>query len=73
MIRDGADLHYRRNDDDSLLRGDQLYAEGLMILADDGDLEAITALADVISTVAQANAEGDPARAEAAWERLNRS
>jgi len=67
MIRAGANLHYPDADDDELLRGDQLYAEGLVMLAEAGDLAAVAALADVISSVAQAYAEGDPARAAAAW------
>jgi hypothetical protein len=69
LIRKGARLHYDADaDDDSLLRGDQLYAEGLALLATLGDLDTIAALAEVISTVAQAHAEGDLDRAQAAWE-----
>jgi hypothetical protein len=68
MIYEGARLHYERDDDDSLLRGDQHYAKGLATLARLGDLETVAKLAEVISRVAQARAEGDPARAEAAWE-----
>ncbi|MBV9310712.1 MAG: hypothetical protein JOZ73_07765 [Solirubrobacterales bacterium] len=68
MIYDGARLHYERDDDDSLLRGDQLYAQGLEALAELGDLEAVAKLAEVISRVAQGHAEGDPRRAAAAWE-----
>lgn len=71
MIRDGARLHYEGEpDDDSLLRGDRRYAEGLVALAALGDLNAVARLADVIARVAQAHAEGDPARAQAAWEGL---
>ena len=68
MIYEGASLHYERDDDDSLLRGDQLYAEGLEMLAGLGDLDAVAQLAEVISRVAQAHAEGDPGRARAVWE-----
>jgi len=51
----------------ALLAGDRLYALGLARLAELGDLPAVRELADVISLVAQAHAESDPARAEAAW------
>jgi len=51
----------------ALLAGDRLFALGLARLADLGDLAAVTELADVISLVAQAHAEGDPERAAAAW------
>jgi hypothetical protein len=50
-----------------LLLGDQLYALGLRRLAALGDIEAVSELADVISLVAQAHAEQNPARAEAVW------
>jgi hypothetical protein len=50
-----------------LLLGDQLYALGLRRLATLGDLDAVRELADVISLVAQAYAEQNPARAEAVW------
>jgi hypothetical protein len=69
LIRAGADLHYPDADDDALLRGDQLYADGLVILAEAGDLDAVAALADIISSVAQAYAEGDSDRAAEAWDR----
>ena len=52
----------------ALLAGDRLYALGLARLAELGDLAAVTALADLISLSAQAHAEGDPERADAAWE-----
>jgi len=51
----------------ALLAGDRLYALGLARLARLGDLAAVTELADVISLAAQAQAEGDPARAERVW------
>jgi hypothetical protein len=73
-IREGALLHYGRgrvvdpdDPDLALLPGDRLYAIGLDRLAALGDVEAVAVLADVISRVAQAHAEGDPARAEAVW------
>jgi hypothetical protein len=75
MILEGAHLHYgpqrvvRTDDRDlALLLGDQLYAMGLSRLAALGDLAAVRELADVISRVAQAHADGDPEKADAAWE-----
>jgi len=75
MILEGARLHYgepilvRPADADlQLLLGDQLYALGLERLAALGDLDAVRELADVISLIAQAHAEGDPERARAVWE-----
>jgi hypothetical protein len=74
-IREGYLLHYgegrvvRPGDADlALLAGDRLYALGLARLAELGDLEAVTRLADLISLCAQAHAEEAPERAEAAWE-----
>jgi hypothetical protein len=73
-IREGALLHYGQgrilapdDPDLALLGGDRLYAVGLDRLAALGDVEAVAELADVISLVAQAHAEGDPERAEAVW------
>lgn len=73
-IYEGYLQHYARgrvlapeDPDLALLAGDRLYALGLARLAELGDLEAVTALADVISLAAQAHAEGEPARAAAAW------
>jgi hypothetical protein len=75
MIQEGSLLHYgtprvvHTDDRDlALLLGDQLYALGLARLAAIGDLEAVAELANVISLVAQAHAEGDPARADAVWD-----
>jgi hypothetical protein len=75
MILEGSRLHYGSprvvHTDDSdlaLLLGDQLYALGLARLAALGDLDAVTELANVISLVAQAHAEGDPERAAAVWD-----
>jgi hypothetical protein len=79
-IREGYLQHYgdgrvlRPDDPDlALLAGDRLYALGLARLAELGDLDAVTELADVISLAAQAQAEGDPGRAEAAWEAAARA
>ena len=75
IIFEGSLLHYGSprvvqtpDPDLALLLGDQLYALGLARLAALGDLEAVSELANVISLVAQAHAEGDPARADAVWE-----
>lgn len=75
MIFEGSLLHYgagrvvQTNDPDlALLLGDQLYALGLARLAALGDLEAVDILADVISSLAQAHAEGDAERAAAVWD-----
>ena len=70
LVREGHDLHYAGRADDAdlaLLDGDRLYAAGLEALAQTGDLEAIRALADLISECARAAAEGRPDAAEAAW------
>ena len=74
MIIEGSRLHYgpqrivRTDDQDlALLLGDQLYALGLARLAAVGDLEAIAELAEVISLVAEAQASGDAALADAVW------
>lgn len=74
MIYEGSLLHYGRprvvrteDPDLALLLGDQLYALGLSRLAALGDLEAVDVLADVISALAQAHAEGEPERAESIW------
>ena len=75
MILEGSLLHYdsprvvhTEDSDLALLLGDQLYALGLARLAALGDLEAVAVLADVISGLARAHAEGNPAQAEAIWE-----
>jgi hypothetical protein len=70
MIVEGTRLHYAKSEvepDVALLLGDQLYALGLARLAAIGDLEAVAALGDVISRVAQAHAEGRPELADPAW------
>lgn len=75
MIYEGSLLHYssarvvHTDDPDlALLLGDQLYALGLARLAALGDLEAVDVLANVISSLAQAHAEGAPERAAAIWD-----
>jgi hypothetical protein len=73
-IREGSLLHYGAgrvvapaDPDLALLAGDRLYAIGLDRLAALGDVDAVAELADAISLVAQAHAEGDAERAEAEW------
>ena len=74
-IREGYELHYGRSrlldlDQDpdlALLAGDRLYALGLERLAALGDLDAVRALADLISDSARAHAEGRPEDADRAW------
>ena len=75
MILEGSLLHYgtprvihTADRDLALLLGDQLYALGLARLAALGDLDSVAVLADVISQLAQAHAEGDVARAEQIWD-----
>jgi hypothetical protein len=75
-IREGYEQHYgagrvlRTEDRDlALLAGDRLYALGLALLADRGDVRAVAVLAELISECASAHAEDQPARAEAAWDR----
>jgi len=75
-IREGYLLHYETprviegaDADLRLLAGDFLYALGLERLAAHGDLDAVTELADLISLVAQVQAEngaGAPADARSA-------
>jgi hypothetical protein len=74
MILEGSLLHYgsprllRCEDPDlALLLGDQLYALGLSRLAQLGDLEAVSELADLISLLAQAQSARDDRLAEAVW------
>jgi hypothetical protein len=75
MILEGSLLHYgsprlvRSDDPDlALLLGDQLYALGLSRLAELGDLDAVSELADLISLLAQAQAASEPELAEAVWQ-----
>jgi hypothetical protein len=78
-VREGQRLHTgaprlvtAADPDLAILAGDRLYALGLERLAAAGDLPGIAALAEVISLCAQAQADDDPASADAAWERLVR-
>lgn len=50
-----------------LLAGDALYAGGLALIAELGDLEAIAELSRLIARCATARAAGRPDDAEAAW------
>jgi hypothetical protein len=75
MILEGSLLHYGRprvvitdDRDLALLLGDQLYALGLSRLAELGDLEAVSELADVISLLSQAQLSEDSALAGAIWD-----
>jgi hypothetical protein len=65
-IYEGYLLHYGqprlfapRDDGERLLCGDHLYAQGLVWIAETGDLEAIDALATLIGTAAAVRARGD--------------
>ena len=77
-IARGARLHYENeaspDPDLDLLLGDQSYASGLAKLAAIGDIEETARLADLISRVAQLQADGESAAArellEAAERRL---
>ena len=78
-IREGEQIHYARprilrteDDDLALLAGDRLYALGLERLAALGDLDAVAALADLISFAAQAHAEGRPGEVAPAFDRAAR-
>jgi hypothetical protein len=75
-VREGYLMHYGEprayagmEEDLRLLAGDALYALGLSRLAEAGDLEAVAELSDLISSSAQAHAEGRPEVAEALWVR----
>lgn len=74
-VREGYLLHYgagrvidTADDDLALLGGDRLYALALAELAELGDLDAVAALADLISECARAHAEDEPERAAGAWD-----
>jgi hypothetical protein len=74
-IREGDLLHYGAprlfaaiEPDLALLAGDRLYALGLARLAELGDVEAVSELADVIALCAQAHAEERPELADAVWQ-----
>jgi hypothetical protein len=78
-VHEGYLMHYGApngfsgmDDDLALLAGDSLYALGLARLADEGDLEAVAMLADLITNCAKAHAEGDAPAAEALWSKASR-
>jgi hypothetical protein len=71
-IYEGYLLHYGRprlfappDEEVALLLGDYLYAHGLVRIAATGDLDAVAALADLISTCAALRAEDAPGDGEA--------
>ena len=73
-VYEGFLMHYREprafagmDADLRLLAGDALYALGLERLAQQGDLEAIAELSDLISDTARAEAEGRRDETEAMW------
>ncbi len=73
-VREGYRLHYDEgrlvalpDGDLALLAGDRLYALALAELAALGDLDAVAALADLISACARSHADDEPRLAEAAW------
>jgi hypothetical protein len=75
MILEGTLLHYGRprvvrteDRDLALLLGDQLYALGLSRLAELGDLDSVSELADIISLLSQAQLDGDSGLAHAVWD-----
>ena len=74
-VYEGYLMHYasprlfsEMDPDMRLLAGDALYALGLSRLAAAGDLEAVAELSDLISSSAQAHAEGRAEEAEALWD-----
>jgi len=78
-VHEGYLLHYGQpngftdmDEDLALLAGDSLYALGLARLADEGDLEAVAMLADLITNCAKAHAEGQPATAADLWAQASR-
>jgi hypothetical protein len=71
-IYEGYLLHYGRprlfappDEEVALLLGDYLYAHGLVRIAATGDLDAVAALADLISTCAALRADDEPGDGEA--------
>ena len=55
-----------------LLAGDALYAQGLARLAEEGDVDAVAELSDLISLCAWAQSSRQPALAERLWEASER-
>lgn len=75
IVREGYLLHYGeprwyviKDADLALLAGDRMYASGLAVLAEDGDTEAVEALAKLIAGCAEAHAVDDSARADSLWQ-----
>jgi hypothetical protein len=73
-VHEGYLMHYGdpagfsgMDEDLALLAGDSLYALGLARLAQEGNLEAVAMLADLITNCAKAHAEGDAGMAEGLW------
>jgi len=71
-IYEGYLLHYGLprlfspvDEDTALLLGDYLYAHGLVRIAATGDLDAVAALAELISACAALRAEGEPGDGDA--------
>lgn len=74
IIREGYLLHYAEpryyefdDDDLQMLAGDRMYSAGLDIIAAEGDVEAVVLLARLIAGCSEAQALGEPERAEALW------
>ena len=74
-VYEGYLLHYGEprafvgmDSDLRLLAGDALYAQGLAKLAEVGDMEAVSELADLISLCAWAESAGRRDLADAMWE-----
>lgn len=74
LVREGYLLHYGTprwyaidDADLALLVGDRMYASGLAVLAEDGDNEAVSLLAQLIAGCAEAHAVGESARADDLW------
>jgi hypothetical protein len=71
-IYEGYLLHYGRprlfsptDRDTALLLGDYLYAQGLVHLAETGSVEAVSAMAELISLCAQRRGQGEPGDGQA--------
>jgi len=71
-IYEGYLVHYGRprlfappGEDEAILLGDYLYAHGLVRIAASGEIEAVAALAELISACAHLRAEGAPGDGEA--------
>jgi hypothetical protein len=78
-VHEGYLLHYGEpngfegmDEDLALLAGDSLYALGLARLAEEGDLDAVAMLADLITNCAKAHAEGNRAAADDLWSKASR-